>query len=860
MRRQGDQEEGEGGGVGEGEAREEEEEANEAGEGGETDETCLSCLAPETKCFFGEQGGAVGDLGEGPCKACKHLKGQCKSQCPGATTSASCAKIIETANNDADAGGGDGTNEPQGGTRTFPSRFVICQVEDSVDGGIGLSEVGRGTCADETWGSWMYVRNPPIEFSSIHGESTQVYNNDAIQLKPVWTTDAVALGAPLDNCVGRTQAGKAFIGQRNGNDDTDNSNVTYYQHDRRMRLQGNTADSPASFDAEKKGSAAGSGADRDAVCPVVPRTFLNENSCVRQESSICGKKHFAPDTSHVTLNKETLSTWYSANQRHVYVIRGLRLEKYYDDDEEQLSETWFPPCFPGYITRWIKIAASGGCTAPSPWNAATSTTIASALSSSSSNSTSTSTSTSTLNAVVRDVLVRELEFVLLKEAVECEKSEGELYFGVFKTVAECAAACRSDGGCRYFLFGVNARVGRCYMEDVANDTCGDLGFQDDKNYDFYKLEDGDTDACNMEPKDDLVGATVEVAVPKVDDGGSNPDVVVECWQHVHPEEMNVYDFSRWTGLHPGNDAELKLYRRNPITQAAEDGTFELWYPSHHPMSRWNSRYNPPSIQSNIIYVGLLEGSVDFASLPAPLQTVSLMEEVGATYTYDGLFNRSGFNNTTALDGHGTAFGTCRCKMGHSCTFDGYHAKWCYIERAGDCSDGTISSGGPWSKKACIARGATVEGHVGFEACGSRGEVANDPEVGNRFYSLNYNYNLYGSTGIDQTQETAEAGKTMTWTTVVFNAHDQLRQRAAWALSQIFTVGTPSFGYYYETELWVNFYDIFVANAFGNFADIVREVAASPLMGEYLTYRGNSAVAYNGGKFPDENFVRFLILR
>jgi uncharacterized protein (DUF1800 family) len=35
-----------------------------------------------------------------------------------------------------------------------------------------------------------------------------------------------------------------------------------------------------------------------------------------------------------------------------------------------------------------------------------------------------------------------------------------------------------------------------------------------------------------------------------------------------------------------------------------------------------------------------------------------------------------------------------------------------------------------------------------------------------------------------------------------------------------------------------FYDILVTHAFGNYRDILREVSASPLMGEYLTMRGN----------------------
>ena len=411
----------------------------------EEEATCLSCLAPGAGCFFAEHGGAVGKLGEGSCKACKHLKGECIGQCPGALTSAACAEMIENANN-----GGGGTDVTEEAARSFPTTFIICDVEDRVGGAIGLSE---GDCLDDD--SWRYVRNPPITFATINAETTKVYNQNAIDLNSVWTTDAVVLGAALDGCKGAMHAIHAFIGQRNGNNDTNNSNVTYYQHDRRMELLENTLDSPSSVDADQKESGGGSGADRDAVCPVVPRTFLNEASCIRRLSNICGTKHFEPGTSYVALTKHTLETWHAADQKHVYVIRNLRLEKYYNDDEEQPSESWVPPCAPGVTTRWIRVAGTGGCVEPSPWGATTSATIASALSSNADGGAA--------NAVVRDVMVQELEFVLLKEAVECEKASGEKYFGILQTLEGCAAACNHHAGCKYFLFGVNARVSETHF-------------------------------------------------------------------------------------------------------------------------------------------------------------------------------------------------------------------------------------------------------------------------------------------------------------------------------------------------------------------------------------------------------------
>ena len=50
------------------------------------------------------------------------------------------------------------------------------------------------------------------------------------------------------------------------------------------------------------------------------------------------------------------------------------------------------------------------------------------------------------------------------------------------------------------------------------------------------------------------------------------------------------------------------------------------------------------------------------------------------------------------------------------------------------------------------------------------------------------------------------------------------------------------------------YDILVRHAFGRADDLLAEVAYSPLMGQYLTFRGSKAYA-NSQEYPDENFAR-----
>ncbi|KAH8060839.1 DUF1800-containing protein [Aureococcus anophagefferens] len=78
---------------------------------------------------------------------------------------------------------------------------------------------------------------------------------------------------------------------------------------------------------------------------------------------------------------------------------------------------------------------------------------------------------------------------------------------------------------------------------------------------------------------------------------------------------------------------------------------------------------------------------------------------------------------------------------------------------------------------------------------------------------------------------------------------------AWALSHIYVVAVDGVGEANEEiEVWLKYYDIFVEHAFGNLRDVLRDIAASPMMAVYLTFLGSEQ--YQGGDaFPDENFAR-----
>ena len=79
--------------------------------------------------------------------------------------------------------------------------------------------------------------------------------------------------------------------------------------------------------------------------------------------------------------------------------------------------------------------------------------------------------------------------------------------------------------------------------------------------------------------------------------------------------------------------------------------------------------------------------------------------------------------------------------------------------------------------------------------------------------------------------------------------DQLRQRVAFALSQLIVVsgyevqGTYGFRYHHNTLL---------SSALGNYRDILRKTVLSPVMGQYLDHVNNDPVK------PNENFARELL--
>jgi len=93
-----------------------------------------------------------------------------------------------------------------------------------------------------------------------------------------------------------------------------------------------------------------------------------------------------------------------------------------------------------------------------------------------------------------------------------------------------------------------------------------------------------------------------------------------------------------------------------------------------------------------------------------------------------------------------------------------------------------------------------------------------------------------------------------WWEEMLTSEAQLRQRMAYALSQIFVISSNSL-LGDEAEALTSFYDILLRHAFGNFRDLLEEVTYSPAMAFYLSHLNNPKAIPEQNIHPDENYAR-----
>ena len=93
-----------------------------------------------------------------------------------------------------------------------------------------------------------------------------------------------------------------------------------------------------------------------------------------------------------------------------------------------------------------------------------------------------------------------------------------------------------------------------------------------------------------------------------------------------------------------------------------------------------------------------------------------------------------------------------------------------------------------------------------------------------------------------------------WRSAV-SGEDQLRQRVAFALSQIFVISLQDNTVAQYPRGVASYMDMLGRNAFGNFRTLLEDVSLHPMMGLYLTHLRNRKADPAVGRVPDENYAR-----
>lgn len=101
-----------------------------------------------------------------------------------------------------------------------------------------------------------------------------------------------------------------------------------------------------------------------------------------------------------------------------------------------------------------------------------------------------------------------------------------------------------------------------------------------------------------------------------------------------------------------------------------------------------------------------------------------------------------------------------------------------------------------------------------------------------------------------------------WWSIAVKGPDQLRQRVAFALSQILVVSDTNGNLANWQEGTANYYDILAEESFGNFRTLLERVTLNPMMGIYLSSLRNAKATFdsrgNTITLPDENYAREIM--
>lgn len=157
----------------------------------------------------------------------------------------------------------------------------------------------------------------------------------------------------------------------------------------------------------------------------------------------------------------------------------------------------------------------------------------------------------------------------------------------------------------------------------------------------------------------------------------------------------------------------------------------------------------------------------------------------------------------------------------------------------------IAAYGQWIDAQVAMPHASLEPYL-VAACEQDETIYYDP--GSPFYNTNQNR-----------QGLAANNLRHGWWLNALHSPAQLRERAAFALSEIFVVSTLDSVVYNYSRGAANYYDMIKRGAFGPYLALLTDVSKHPIMGQYLSHLQNQMeiVDTNGTVIvsPDENYAR-----
>jgi uncharacterized protein (DUF1800 family) len=101
----------------------------------------------------------------------------------------------------------------------------------------------------------------------------------------------------------------------------------------------------------------------------------------------------------------------------------------------------------------------------------------------------------------------------------------------------------------------------------------------------------------------------------------------------------------------------------------------------------------------------------------------------------------------------------------------------------------------------------------------------------------------------------QSNRQAAWWLISVTAPDQLRQRVAFALSEIFVTSDVASQLANQADGVATYYDLLANDAFGNFRQLLQDVTLSPSMGNYLNMLRNAKANPAKGTSADENYAR-----